>query len=130
MPANPLESYRNVERDTLSGRELEAAVLTRAAGMLAEAKQRWDEPGREERLDHALRHNQRLWTLFQAELTAPDHPLPAEVRGNLLSLAAFIDKRTFELMANPDDPAKLDILIRINQNIAAGLRGEALQGWE
>ncbi len=127
MSADALNAYQSVERNTLSGRELEASVLTRAALMLADVQQHWNEPNRDERLDHALRHNQRLWTLFQAELSAPDHPMPVELRQNLLNLAAFVDKRSFEVMAYPD-PAKLDILISINKNIAAGLRSESSNG--
>lgn len=123
MPANALDAYQSVEKTTLSGRELEAAVLMRAAQMLAEVQSQWDAPDRDERLDQALRYNQRLWTLFQVELTAPDHPMPVEIKRNLLSLSAFIDKRTFEVMAFPE-PRKLDVLISINKNIAAGLRGD------
>ncbi len=123
MSSHALEAYQSVEKNTLSGRELEASVLMRAALLLADAQANWGKPGQEERLDNALRHNLRIWTLFQAELTSPDHPLPAEIRRNLLSLSAFIDKRTFEAIAEPS-PAKLDILIAINRNIAAGLRGD------
>ena len=50
-----------------------------------------------------------------------ENPIPAEIKRNLLSLSAFIDKRTFEAISYPD-PAKLDILIAINRNIAAGLQ--------
>jgi len=52
-----------------------------------------------------------------------DNPLPEEVKHNLLSLSLFIDRRTFEALAYPA-PEKLDILININLNVAAGLRGE------
>jgi flagellar protein FlaF len=124
MPDNPLDAYQAVEKTTLSGRELEASVLMRAALLLADVQNNWGQAGHEERLDNALRHNQRIWTLFQAELTSPDNPLPAEIRQNLLSLSAFIDKRTFDVMAFPE-PRKLDILISINKNLAAGLRGDA-----
>jgi len=41
---------------------------------------------------------------------------------DILRLAAFIDKRIFEVMAFRS-PEKLNIIININQNIAAGLRG-------
>ena len=127
MSGNPLDAYQSVEKTTLSGRELEASVLMRAALLLADVQSNWGKPSHEERLDNALRHNQRIWTLFQAEIINPDHPLPAEIRQNLLSLSAFIDKRTFDVMAYPD-PAKLDILISINKNVAAGLRSEISSG--
>ncbi|MGQ9687049.1 MAG: flagellar biosynthesis regulator FlaF [Thiobacillaceae bacterium] len=122
MHAKPLDAYQAIEKTTQSGRELEASVLMRAAQLLADVQHHWHAPERNERLDHALRHNMRIWTLFQAELTRADNPLPPELRSNLLTLSTFIDKRSFEVMADPD-PAKLDILISINKNIAAGLRG-------
>lgn len=123
MSGKPLDAYQSVEKMTMNGRELEASVLMRAALLLADARDNWTADDRNERLDNALRHNQRIWTLFQTELLSEDHPLPLAVRQNLLSLSAFIDKRTYEVMAYPE-PAKLDILIEINKNIAAGLRGD------
>lgn len=121
MVHNALKTYQAVENTTLSGRELEASILSRSAMRLAAVRDNWDAADREEQLDEALRYNQRLWTLFQTELTDPNNPLPIELKRNLLSLSAFIDKRTFEVLSDPE-PAKLDILIEINRNIAAGLR--------
>ena len=60
--------------------------------------------------------------MFQSELSREDNPLPQKLRVDILRLAAFIDKRIFEIMAYPD-PEKLNIIININQNLAAGLRG-------
>lgn len=125
MPVSPVDAYQAVEKATLTGRELEASVLIRAAALLSDVRQNWDGADREQRLDDALRHNQRVWTLLQSELLEEGNPLPLEIKRNLLALSVFIDKRTFELMAYPE-VAKLDILISINQNIASGLRGEAV----
>ncbi len=68
----------------------------------------------------ALRTNWRLWTIFQASLLEPDCQIPAEVRGNLLGLANFIDRQTVELLAK-QDPEKVDALIHINRQISEGL---------
>lgn len=122
MSANPRDAYESIEKATLSGRDLEASVLNRASALLADISQRWDEPDRDQRLDQALRHNQRVWTLFQSELMDESNPLPAEIKRNLMALSNFIDRRTVDIMVKPER-AKLDILIAINQNIAAGLRG-------
>ncbi len=124
MSANPLNAYQEVEKATLSGRDLESTVLMRAAMRLMDIKHNWDKPDREAELDEALRYNQRVWTFFQAELLNVDNPLPAEIKRNLLSLSVFVDKRTFDVMAFPVAD-KLDILISINKNIAAGLRSNA-----
>jgi flagellar protein FlaF len=124
MPGNPLEAYQAVERNTLEGRALEAMVLSKAAVILQGVCNDWDAADRSERLDEALRYNQRLWTFLQTELANDENPLPLAIRQNLLTLSKFIDKRTFEIMASPAKE-KLDILININQNISAGLRGQA-----
>lgn len=115
-----IEAYRVVQKTTLTGRELEASVLIKAAHKLKYCRDNWDSQDREERLDEALKYNQKLWSFFQAELSNPDHPMPKKLREDLLSLSIFVDKRTFELMISPS-PEKLDILININLNIAAGL---------
>ncbi len=43
-----------------------------------------------------------------------------ELRRDLLRLSGFVDKRTFEIMAEPEAD-KLIVLIDINRNIATGL---------
>jgi flagellar biosynthesis activator protein FlaF len=121
MSPSPLDAYQSVEKASLTGRELEAFVLSRAAARLSEVRQHWDAPDRDGLLDDALRYNQRLWTLFQAELGMESNPLPIEIKRNLLTLSSFIDKRTYDIISYPE-AGKLDILIAINQNIAAGLR--------
>lgn len=121
MYSNPLQAYQTVEKKTLSGRETEARILTQAALTLKECQKNWDAPDRKARLDEALSFNQRIWSIFQAELTKPDNPLPKKLRMDLLRLSGFVDKRIFEVQARPA-PEKLTIIIDINNNIAAGLR--------
>ena len=121
MYSNPLQVYQSVEKTTLPGRELEANVLTQAARKLQHCQDNWDKKDRNEKLDEALRYNQRIWTIFQTELTSPENPLSKNLKRDLLRLSGFIDKRIFETMAHPA-PEKLSIIIDINQNIAAGLR--------
>lgn len=120
-----IEAYREVQKTTMSGRELEASVLVKAAHKLKNCRDNWDTQDILERLDEALKYNQRLWSFFQAELSRPDHPMPKKLREDLLSLSLFIDKRTFEVMASPS-PERLDILININLNIAAGLSAKEI----
>ncbi|MDO9227500.1 MAG: flagellar biosynthesis regulator FlaF [Pseudomonadota bacterium] len=124
MPANPLDAYRSVEKATLSQRDLEATVLTKAAQQLQQLKDNWTREDHDAQLEDALSYNQRVWTFFQAELSVEDNPLPEEIRRNLLALSFFVDRRSFEVLAYPA-PEKLDILISINNNVAAGLRGDA-----
>ena len=106
----------------MSGREIEAAVLTKAARKLKDCQDNWHSPDIKQKLEDALKYNQRIWSIFQAELTRDDSPLSADIKKNLLALSAFIDKRIFETMAYPKAD-KLTVVININNNIAAGLRG-------
>ena len=124
MSTNPIKAYEQVNKSTVSGRELEASVLMRAAALLKQCQDNWESDGRRAALQHALEFNQRAWSIFQAELAKPDHPLPAEMRQNLLRLSLFIDKQIFQAMASPA-PDKLTAIININCNLAAGLRGSA-----
>jgi flagellar protein FlaF len=124
MPANPLDAYRNVEKATLSQRDIEATVLNKAAMQLQTIRDNWTSDDRAAGLEDALNYNQKVWTFFQAELSMQDNPLPDEIKKNLLALSMFVDRRTFEALAYPA-PEKLDILININLNVSAGLRGDA-----
>ncbi|OPX34092.1 MAG: flagellar biosynthesis regulator FlhF [Desulfobacteraceae bacterium 4484_190.1] len=121
MLHNPLAVYQKVENATMSGREVEAAVLTKAALKLKKCQNNWDADDREIELDAALKFNQRIWTIFQGELIKEENPLPINFKRDILSLSAFVDKRIFETMAYPE-PDKLTVMININNNLAAGLR--------
>lgn len=120
MPDNAINAYTSVQKETMDGREMEASLLSRAAALLSQCQDMWDQDGHFERLDNALRFNQRLWTFFQAELMEESNPLPQDIKRNLINLSAFIDKRTFDVMAYPARE-KLTVLININKQIAEGL---------
>ncbi len=120
MYSSPLQAYETVNKTTMSGRQIEAAVLNQGALKLKECQDNWDADDRDDRLDAALKFNQQIWSILQGELVKADNPLPKQIRQNLLNLSAFIDKRIFETIAFPS-PEKLTIVIDINRNIAAGL---------
>lgn len=121
MSQNQVSAYTNLQKDTLSGRELEASVLSRAGLMLKSVKENWGAPDRDQKLLEAVKFNQKVWSFFQAELSDPENPLPKNLREDILNLSIFIDKRLFEVLAFPS-PEKLAIVIDIDFNIAAGLR--------
>ena len=121
MYAMQLETYKTAQINNMSGRELEAGALTRCALILSKCQKNWDTPDRDEELAEALRTNQRVWSILQAELVQDDNPLPIQIRKNILTLSVFIDKRIIDVMANPA-PEKLKSIIDINLNLAAGLR--------
>jgi len=118
---SPLQAYQTIEQNTVSGRETEARVLTKAAMMLKNCQGNWDSPDRKQKLDEALRYNQRIWSIIQAELLDESNSLPKQLKENILSLSVFIDKRIFNIMAFPE-PGKIKIIVDVNLNLAAGLR--------
>jgi flagellar protein FlaF len=120
MYANPLQAYENVDKQTMSGREIEASVLKKAARKLRDCQNNWDSSDRDQNLEDALKFNQRIWSIFQSELSRGDNPLPQKLRMDILRLSAFVDRRIFETMAEPS-PDKLNIIIDINNNLASGL---------
>lgn len=120
MPSPAADAYAAVESISASGRQLEASALFRVARALQQAQQEWGTPAGPARVDEAVKLNQKLWTLFQAEISAPDSQLPDELKLSIGRLIEFIDRRTFDIFAFPA-PEKLTVLININRNIAAGL---------
>lgn len=122
MSQNAVNAYTSIQKEHLSGRALEASVLKRAGIMLKKVVDNWNAPDRNEKLNEAIKFNQKVWSFFQAELSDPENPLPKNLRQDILNLSIFIDKRLFEVLAFPE-PAKLSIVIDINFNIAAGLEG-------
>jgi flagellar protein FlaF len=96
----------------------------KAAALLRHAQTQWALPERDRLLDEALRFNQRIWTFFQVSLMEEQNRLPGDIKAQVLSLSAFVDCRIFEIMAFPEAD-KLSVLIAINANVAAGLKGLA-----
>jgi flagellar biosynthesis activator protein FlaF len=119
--AMQMDSYRNVQKTTMSGRDIEAAALTKAAHRLKDCQNNWDAPDRDSELAEACRTNQLVWTILQSELVKEDNPLPKKIKEDILTLSLFFDRRIIDVLAFPA-PEKLDILININLNIAVGLR--------
>jgi len=72
----------------------------------------------------ALTFNRRVWTILATSATADDNPLPDPVKVSIAQLAGFIFQRTINVQIEPA-PEKLGVLVRINREIAAGLRASA-----
>mgnify|MGYP001234999365 FL=1 len=120
MRPDPRNAYEAGAKTAVTNRELEATALFKAARKLETCVQDWGQDGHAAQLDEALRYNLRLWTLFQCELSQPEHAMVPDLRRDLLKLSGFVDKCTFDIMADPQ-PGKLQSLIDINRNIATGL---------
>lgn len=97
-------------------------MLLKAAARLQAIRDSWET--RKDELDEALTNNRKLWTVLVAGVSSEDSPLPREVRQNVLGLGMFIFNHTFSLISQSEpDPKRIDVLVNINRQIAAGLRG-------
>lgn len=119
--ANAVEAY-----GTMAGigdqRAMEGRILLKAAAKLEDLSNRLksgEKPSVTE-TGEVLNYNQKLWQLFVEDAKNEQHPLPQEIKNNIASLALFMFKRTLEVMADVQ-PEKLQAMIEINRNIAAGL---------
>jgi flagellar protein FlaF len=122
---NPYDVYKKAEKENLAGKDLEAAVLVKGARLLRECQKAWDNFTQRQllnQLGEACKYNQRIWAVFQTEAMREDNPLPMALKRNILLLSGFVDKRLIDALAFPS-PEKLTQVIKINLNLAAGLRG-------
>ena len=126
MPADAsgIAAYQATQKKSLSPREVEAMAFTKAALMMEDAQK---SPDDYDKYAQALRFNQLLWTIIQADVTDPTNQLPPELKANVVSLSIFVDKHTGSALLE-GKPEMLNVLVNINRNLAEGLRtnpGEA-----
>ena len=119
MHSAAANAYAKTARTTQSPRELEATLLSKAAYRLQTVADNWSTSTSD--LCEALTFNRRLWTVLSTSSTEPDNPLPEAVKQNIAQLAAVIFQRTLATLTEPA-PEKLTLLVRINREVAAGLR--------
>lgn len=122
MQKNAAEAYTQTAKVAAAPREREAELLIKAAIQLQNVKDA-DTQDRTA-LYQALIYNRKLWSVFVASVAEPDNPLPQDIKNNIASLGMFIFNQTIEVQENPE-PEKLNSLININREIAAGLRQQA-----
>ena len=114
-------AYAKTSRSALSSREAEAAVLLKAAGRLQAFKD--TEVTSTAALNEALVFNQRVWTIFASAVADPTNPIPDDLRRNVLGIAMFVFRTIVDTMVEPS-ARKLDTLVRLNHQLAAGLQGD------
>ncbi len=119
MQNSASRAYQQVGKQTVSPRVLEANLLSRAAAQLQIVRDNWDTKRYE--LKDALLFNRKLWNIFLTSVTGEESKLPDKLRENIANLGLFVMKQTVSMQDNPV-PQKLDSLININRELAAGLR--------
>ncbi len=120
--SNAASAYSRTSQTTASPREIEAQALLKAARQLQEVQANWAGP--DTSMHNALLFNRRLWSIFMSAVESSDSEQSLEIRQNIANIGVFVLKQTVDMQINPD-PAKLNSLIDINCNIAAGLSGRA-----
>lgn len=122
MQNQAAQAYQQVAKQTANPRDVEANLLTKSAQNMQALKDNW--PDSRPDLFNVLNHNRKLWTVFLNTVTKEDNPLPDAIKQNVANLGLFVMNHTMELQAAPA-PEKLDVLMNINRELAAGLRGKA-----
>lgn len=118
---NALNAYDKTSKSSLTDpREIEVRALYKSAEALENLQNNWDDVSTEDAED-LLRKNEKLWTIFTAEMEKEDTGLDISIRSNIANLGIYIFKRTMEIRTTKD-PNKIGILVSINRNIAAGLQ--------
>ncbi|HEY4199844.1 MAG TPA: flagellar biosynthesis regulator FlaF [Devosiaceae bacterium] len=112
-------AYQTVAKKTVSARDSEANLLSRSAAQLQLVRDGWnvDRSG----LGAAIDFNRKIWVILVTSATRADNPLPDAIKQNIGNLGLFIMKQTVA-MGDAPAPEKLDVLININRQLAAGLR--------
>jgi flagellar protein FlaF len=114
------QAYARTSQTTAQPREIEAQALLKAARQLQDVQSNWTGP--DQKMFKALLFNRRLWSIFLSAVEDNGNQNSMEIRQNIANIGVFVIKRTIEMQMDPD-PKKLQSLIDINCNIAAGLSG-------
>jgi flagellar protein FlaF len=114
-----LNQYVATQKDNeTDNREIDKRALLACASRL---KMALDTDGTDMKAyGDALRHNQRLWTMFQVAICDPDNLLPHDLKVILLNLSRYVDRVSFRAVSEYS-PDLLSSLIDINRTIAVGL---------
>lgn len=124
-PSSPYASAagqydKHAQAHTPDQRELEARILLKSAKHMQALRDDWENMT-PEALDDILRYNRHIWLMFvDHAMEDNDENRPQELRANIANLGTFIFNHSMALLADPAKE-KLDVLIEINREIAAGL---------
>lgn len=117
----------HAQKNTPDQRELEARVLLKSAKMLQDLKDGWGS-ATYDIIEATLKYNRQIWMMFYdtAIENREGEERPNDLRSNIINLSNFIFKREMDILTDKnrkDSPQRLDVLISINREIAAGLLG-------
>ena len=119
-------SYGALARKHADKRDVEAQALLKAARKLQDLQSGWDNRA-SNAVEETLKYNRQIWVLFYDHAMNDGATTPPPLRTNIINLAGFVFKRSMDILAEPDRE-KLNILININREIAAGLMTKPVSG--
>jgi flagellar biosynthesis activator protein FlaF len=115
-------AYARTAHAVSNPRDLEAQLLLKAAaGIQTAIDSKVADP---RQAINAINYNLKVWKLFSTAATDPKNPLPADVKQNVSNLGVFVMGHSLsQLSLSTIEPEELRILVKINSDLAAGLRG-------
>jgi|SRR3954471_19245437 flagellar protein FlaF len=116
------QAYARIAQTTASPRDIEAQALLKAARKLQDILSNQNHS--ETEFDEALLFNRKLWSIFVGDALNDANPESQEIRQNIANIGIFVLTQCAALKVQPD-ASKLQSMIDINRNIAAGLSGRA-----
>jgi flagellar protein FlaF len=124
----PGAAYAGMRDATVTPRQAEYRIFARITHRLSEAAAAREAGDglAHPRLLEALHDNLRLWLSLAADLAGDGNRLPQELRAGLLSLAAYVERRTAEGRGPQGDPASAAReFVDINTAVMKGLRSQS-----
>lgn len=114
------QAYARTAQTTASPRDIEAQALLKAARKLQDVMVNLGHTDAE--FEDALLFNRKLWSIFVGDAINDSNPESVEIRQNIANIGIFVLTQCAALKLQPD-ATKLQSMIDINRNIAAGLSG-------
>ncbi len=119
------QAYARTAYAVSNPRDLEAQLLLKAASGL-QAVIDGKAKNKKQALD-ALNYNLRCWKIFTGAAADPTNPQSQDVKQYVLNLGVFVMSHSLKQISLHDINAEdLKILVKINSELAAGLRGSSL----
>ncbi|KIZ47362.1 MULTISPECIES: flagellar biosynthesis regulator FlaF [Rhodopseudomonas] len=122
MSSAASQAYARTAQRIASPRDIEAQALLKAARQLQDVMTNWDQT--DAGLTEALMFNRKLWSIFVSDAMRDENPEQISIRQNIANIGIFVMTQSSALLLKPE-VERLQALIDINRNIAAGLNGRA-----
>lgn len=119
------QAYTKTAYTVSNPRDLEAQLLLKAASGLQSAID--GKTTSSKQVLDALNYNLRCWKIFTTAASDPTNPQADDVKQYVLNLGVFVMSHSLKQISKAEvDAEDLKILVKINSELAAGLRGSGV----